>query len=631
MPALSTYNPNDPLEQEKLDPGVLHDDTNYASGKIAFFQYIAVFVFLFLIAGFWKLQVQNNDLYSEAADRNRIKATPLLAPRGKILDRDGRIIVDNHSSFSVLLSRETLKEEHLPAIAAGLNLDLQDLTARLRRLRSRPKYEAFKLKVELTPAEVAFVESHRDADTFPELELIHDQHRLYPRDNLLAHVIGYVGEVTELELDLADFAKYNQGDVIGKAGIERQYNDTLMGTDGQRQVVVDNKGNEREVIGYKEAVPGRSMQLTIDLELQTVAELAMEGRRGSVVAIDPRNGEVLAMVSRPAFDPNKFAGRIRQKDWDEYYNNPEKPMFNRAIQSHLAPGSTFKPLVALAALEKGVIDENTTFTCNGGMSFYGHYHHCHKRSGHGTVNLQRALAVSCDVFFYNTGKLLGIDNLAQYGEMAGLGKETGIDLPYEARGILPSSKWKARTLRQQWMAGDTISVAIGQGYLAMTPMQLAVMTGGIANGGVWHKPHLVKDPNRVEPRKATLNLDNINRVIYGMYGVVNQGGTGGAARLPGVEVCGKTGTAQLASNELLKSSSKLAKELIDNAWFVSFAPRVNPEIAIAVLFEGGGHGDQAAPIARDVMKVYFDKKSRNVNRTPTLALAPHGAKGFAAN
>ena len=628
MPAHLQRNPNDPLEPELLDPAILHDDTSFASGKIAFFQYVSVAVFLFLIAGFWKLQVQNNELYSEAADRNRIKSTPILAARGKILDREGRTIVDNHSSFSVYLSRESLKEEHLPGIASGLNLDLEELRARLHRFRSRPKYQAIIIKDELTPAEIAFVESHRDADTYPELELVHVQHRLYPRDNLLAHVVGYVGEVTEAELDLADFAKYNQGDVIGKAGIERQYNEILMGVDGQRQVVVDNKGNEREVIGYKEADPGRSLQLTVDLDMQIVAEMALEGRRGSVVAMDPRNGEVLAMASRPAFDPNKFAGRIRHKDWNEIMNNPEKPMLNRAIQSNLAPGSTFKPLVALAALENGVIDENTTFHCPGGMSFYGHYHSCHNKKGHGTVNLHRALAVSCDVFFYNVGNRLGIDNLARLGEIAGLGKETGIDLPFEYRGILPSSKWKARTLRQPWFPGDTISVAIGQGYLAMTPLQLAVMTGGIAAGGVWQRPHLVKDPSRIEPRKSDVKIDNVNQVIYGMYGVVNQGGTGGAARLPGVEVCGKTGTAQLASNELMKSSAKLAAELRDNAWFVAFAPRVNPEVVVAVLFEAGGHGDQAAPIARDVMKVYFDKKNRNVNRLPTLALAPHGDKGY---
>ncbi|MBI2687691.1 MAG: penicillin-binding protein 2 [Acidobacteria bacterium] len=622
-------NPNDPLNPEKLDPAVLHDDTNYASGKIAFFQYVSVAVFLFLIAGFWKLQVQNNELYSEAAERNRIKSTPILAARGKILDREGRTIVDNHSSFSVYLSRENLKDEHLPAIAAGLNMDFEELSSRLRRFRSRPKYQAIVIKEELSPAEIAFVESHHDPDTFPELELVHVQHRLYPRDNLLAHAIGYVGEVTEAELDLADFARYNQGDVIGKAGIERQYNEILMGVDGQRQVVVDNKGNEREVIRYKEAEPGRSLQLTVDLDLQIVAELALEGRRGSVVAMDPRNGEVLAMVSRPSFDPNKFAGRIRQKDWNEIFNNPEKPMLNRAIQANLAPGSTFKPLVALAALENGVIDENTTFHCPGGMSFYGHYHACHKKGGHGTVNLHQAIAQSCDVFFYNVGNRLGIDKLAKLGELAGLGKETGIDLPFEYRGVLPSSRWKARTLRQPWFPGDTISVAIGQGYLAITPLQLAVMTGGIAAGGVWQRPHMVKDPNRIEPRKSDVNLDNVNQVVYGMYGVVNQGGTGRVARLPGIDVCGKTGTAQLASNELLRSSARLAAELRDNAWFVGFAPRVNPEIVVAVLFEAGGHGDQAAPISRDVIKAYFDKKNRNVNRLPTLALAPHAQKGFA--
>ena len=629
MPARMNGNPNDPLNPEKLDPAVLHDDTSFASNKIAFFQYISVAVFLFLIAGFWKLQVQNNELYSEAAERNRIKSTPIIAPRGKILDREGRTIVDNHSSFSVYLSRENLKDEHLPAIAAGLNLDFEELTGRLRRFRSRPKYQAILIKDELTPAEIAFVESHHDPDTFPELELLHGQRRLYPRDNLLAHVIGYVGEVTEAELDLADFAKYNQGDVIGKAGIERQYNEILMGVDGQRQVVVDNKGNEREVLRYTDAEAGRSLQLTVDLDMQIVAEMAMEGRRGSVVAMDPRNGEILAMVSRPAFDPSKFAGRIRRKDWDEIMNNDEKPMLNRAIQANLAPGSTFKPLVALAALENGVIDEKTTFHCPGGMSFYGHYHSCHKKTGHGTVNLHQALAQSCDVFFYNVGNRLGIDRLAKLGEIAGLGKETGIDLPFEYRGILPSTKWKARTLRQQWYPGDMISVAIGQGYLAITPLQLAVMTGGIAAGGVWQRPHLVKDSVRIEPRKSGVNIENINRVVYGMYGVVNEGGTGRVARLPGIEVCGKTGTAQLASNALLKSSAKLAAELKDNAWFVAFAPRVDPEVVVSVLFEAGGHGDQAAPIARDVMKAYFDKKSRNVNRLPTLALAPHGSKGFA--
>lgn len=623
--------PHDPSQHDQLDPAILRDDTSYAAGRVAFFQYVIVAVFLFILSGFWNLQVQDNQIYSEAAERNRIKSTPMPAARGKILDREGRVIVDNHSSFSAILSRENLKDEHLPAIAAGLNLDLDELVARLRRWKSVPKYKAITIKDEMTPAEIAFLESHRDLDTFPELELLHSQQRLYPKDNLLAHVIGYVGEVTEAELDLPDFAKYNQGDLIGKAGIERQYNDILMGTDGERQVVVDSKGNEREVIGYKDAVPGRSLQLTIDLDLQVVAELALEGRKGSVVALDVRTGEVLAMVSRPAYDPNKFAGRIRRKDWDEIILNPDKPMFNRAIQSNLAPGSTFKPLVALAALEAGVIDDKTTFQCSGGMTFYGRPFRCHARSGHGRVNLQRALEQSCDVFFYNAANLLGIDKIFEYGDQLGLGKETGIDLPFEGKGLLPSSKWKARTLRQKWMGGDTVNVGIGQGYVNVTPMQLATMIGGIANAGIWSRPHLVIDPNKREVHKLTVNPLHVASVIYGMYGVVNLGGTGGSARLPGVEVCGKTGTAQLFGYDTRAKGTPMAKDLRDNAWFVGFAPRTNPEIVVAALFENGEHGPLAAPIVRDVLKVYFDKKARSTARVPTLAMAPLGQKGFAVN
>lgn len=614
-----------------VDQAVPHDDASFAAGRIAFFQYVIVAVFLFVLSGFWNLQVQENEVYSEAAEKNRIKSTPMLAARGKILDRDGRVIVDNHASFSVILSRENVREEHLPAIAAGLNLELEELLSRLSRWKRVPKYRAIVIKEELTPAEVSFVESHRDPNTFSELELVHVQHRLYPADNLLSHVVGYVGEVNENELDLPDFAKYDQGDVIGKAGLERQYNEILMGTDGERQVVVDSKGNERDLVGYKDAIPGRSLQMTIDLDLQVVAELAMENRRGAVVALDVRTGEVLAMVSRPAYDPNKFAGRIRRKDWDEIMNNPEKPLLNRAIQSNFAPGSTFKPIVALAALEAGAIDDTTTFSCPGGMQFYGRYFRCHARGGHGTVNLATALAKSCDVFFYQTANRVGIDKIAEYGENLGLGKETGIDLPYEYKGLMPSTKWKARTLRQKWMGGDTVNVGIGQGYVNMTPLQLAVSIGGIANGGIWTRPHLVKDPNKRETHKVDVNPMNISSVVYGMYGVTNPGGTAMVARIPGIEVCGKTGTAQLYGYDSKGRGQAVSRDLRDNAWFVGFAPRENPEIVIAALFENGEHGNLAAPIVRDVMKAYFDKKARNVMRAPTLALAPVGQKGFALN
>jgi penicillin-binding protein 2 len=597
-------------EQLQGAPLLRDDDTKFASGKIAAFQYVTVAIFLFLVAGFWNLQVQNGEDYSEQAERNRIKSLPLLAPRGKILDRDGRVIVDNHSTFSLILSRENLKSEHLQAIAEGLHLNYDDLLARLRRFRNRPSYEPIIIKEELTAGELAFVDSHRDPETFPEMELIRAQRRLYPKDGLAAHVIGYVGEVSENELNTSEFIKYEQGDVVGKQGIEREYNDILMGVDGQRQVVVDNRGKERNLIGMKEAVAGKNLKLTIDLDLQSVAELAMENRRGAVVALDPRTGEVLAMVSRPAYDPNRFAGRIRTADWKEILNNPDKPMLNRVIQAQLAPGSTFKPLMALAGLETGIIDENFTVHCGGGASFYGRYFRCHLKGGHGTVNLHKAIAQSCDVYFYTVGNKLGIDNIAKYAEMAGLGEKTGIDLPHEAEGVVPSSKWKIRNFRQKWYAGETISVSIGQGALTVTPLQLARAIGGVATGGVWQRPHLIMDPSKGDSgKRGAVNLDNIVQVINGMYAVVNEGGTGVRARLPGLEVCGKTGTAQLASNDMLKGTA-LGRTMKDNAWFVGFAPRQSPEIVVVALFEGGEHGQFAAPIVSDVIKAYFDKRLR---------------------
>ena len=596
---------------EAVEKPILRDDAKFASGKIAFLQYLAVAIFLFLSAGFWKLQVQDQGFYNEAAERNRIKILPLPAPRGKILDRDGRVIVDNHSSFRLLLSRENLKEEHLPAIASGLHLDLDDLIARLRRFSSRPRYVPITIKQELTQGDLAFVESHRDSETFPEMELIHAQRRVYPANNIAAHAIGYIGEVSESELDLADFARYSQGDILGKAGIERQYNDVLMGVDGQRRVEVDSHGREHSLIDYKPAVPGTNLQLTIDLDLQAVAELAMETRkRGAIVALDPRSGEVLAMVSFPAFDPNLFAGRISSADYKALTANPDIPLLNRAIQGQLAPGSTFKPIMALAGLETGTVDEHSAFTCNGGATFFGHFHACHLKKGHGTVEMHRAIGQSCDVYFYNVGNRMGIDKIAQYAEMAGFGKKTGIDLPYEQEGIVPSTKWKIRNYRQKWYAGETISVAIGQGALTVTPLQLANAVGGIAMGGVWFKPHLVKEPARLEPpRKEKLDPINVQRVVSGMFGVVNEGGTGYLAHLPGIELCGKTGTAQIASNEYVKAH-KLEKDFSDNAWFVGFAPRENPEIVVVALLEGGKHGPAAAPIVRDVIKAYFDKKER---------------------
>lgn len=606
------YIPAERQPDSSLSRPLLRDDTKFAAAKIAVFQYFAVAVFVFLAVGYWDLQVRNEEFYSEKAQQNQIKSLPIPAPRGKILDRDGRGIVDNHSSYRVILSRENLREEHLRPMAAGLNLDPDELEAKVRRFRRQPTYFTIPLKEELDPDELTFVEAHRGEDGFPEIELIKSQYRIYPRGGLAAHLLGYVGEVNDAELNSQEWANHNPGDLIGKAGVERYYNEMLTGIDGQRQVRVDNRMNTREVLGIKEAQPGKDLRLTIDLDVQVVAEMAMEGKRGAVVALDPRTGEVLALVSTPAYDPNNFVGRIGAREYAELVRNPYKPLFNRALQAQQAPGSTFKPIMALAALESGAIDENFTVHCSGGANWYGRYFKCHKRGGHGTVNLKTAIAQSCDVFFYAVGNRLGIDTIAKYAEMAGLGRKTGIDLPGEKEGLVPSSKWKIRTQREKWYAGETISVSVGQGALIVTPLQLAQAIGGIATGGVWMRPHVVKSDKPAEPaRKADLNIDNVNKVIYGMYAVVNEWGTGAASRIPGIDMCGKTGTAQLASNELLRQ--KNGEEWKDNAWFVGFAPRESPEIVVVALYENGAHGDQAGPIVRDVIKAYFDKKAR-VNR-----------------
>ncbi len=601
MPLPPEFQPDEPQLPSRLFPS---DETGFASAKMAGFQYATVAIFLFLISGFWQLQIRSPEVYTERAERNRVRITPVTAPRGRILDRDGRVIVDNQPAWSVILSRENLKMEHLHEIAEGLHLDYDDLVANVSRYLRRSKSELITIKGQLTLGEIAFVDSHRDAGTFPEMELIRTPRRVYPASGLLAHVIGYTGEISESELDNPDYAKFEQGQIIGKTGLEKQYNDLLMGTDGERRTVVDNTGREREVLGEIQAKSGKNLQTTIDLDLQAVAELGMEGKRGAVVALDPNTGEILAMVSRPSFDPNKFAVRIKSADWKELTGNPDNPLLARATQAQFAPGSTFKPIMAIAALETGNITEDTTYNCPGGAEFYGHFYHCDTK--HGSVNLHKGIAQSCDTYFYQVGVKMGIDDIAYYAHMVGLGVKTGVDLPNEASGTVPSPEWKLRTQREKWYAGETVSVSIGQGALTVTPIQLAKAIGGLAIGGVWHKPHFLESAKDDKPVEWPLNPENVRKVVYGMYGVVNEGGTGGGAKIQGVDVCGKTGTAQVASLDY----AKLHKGAKENSWFVSFAPCYKPEIVVAVLWEGGEWGKFSAPVARDVLKSYFDKKTR---------------------
>jgi penicillin-binding protein 2 len=620
-------------DREHEAPKVVHflrDETYSGAAKIAIFQYLTVAVFVFLLAGYWDLQVRNEGLYNSKAQQNQIKSLPMPAPRGRILDRDGRVIVDNHASFRLVLSRESLREDHVEPIARGLNLDVEDFENRVRRFERRPSYFTIPVKEELTSGELAFVESHRNDLMFPEMELIKSQFRLYPKDGFASHLIGYVGEISDAELNSPEWASHNPGDLIGKMGIERTYNDLLTGIDGQRQVRVDNRMNTREVLGLKPAVPGRDLKLTIDLDLQTVAEMAMEGKHGAVVAIAPATGEVLAFVSFPDYDPNLFLGRSKSSDVRALLDDPAKPLFDRAIQSQLAPGSTFKPIVALAALETGAIDANTTFHCSGGATFYGRYFKCHTKAGHGTIDLHRAIAQSCDVYFYNVGKIIGIDTIAKYASIVGYGRKRGIDMPGEKEGTVPSTAWKIRTQREKWYEGETISVSIGQGATTITPLQLAFAYSGLVNNGVWMRPHIVMDGRPpVVDHSATIHPENLAKVLDGMCAVVNEGGTGASVHMNDIVLCGKTGTAQRASNDVLKTKTGDVN-FRDDAWFVGFASRQNPEIVVAALFENGREGPLAAPIVRDVIKAYFDKKARQKQANPPQNLsAAIGGPGHA--
>ena len=601
--------------------------------RLAIVSYVIVGMIALLLLGFWKLQIIESERYAQLAERNRIRSIPIIAPRGRMLDREGRVLVDNYPSFSILLLRDDLQqiERSLPQIAEGLSVPLEELQERLAEAQSLPRFQPIVIKPEASQADIAFIESHR-AD-IPLLEMLMVYRRRYLPDGFMAHASGYVGEVSAPQVESSN-GRYRPGDVVGKTGLERQYNDILMGTDGLRRVIVNSVGREMGRLEQKEVIPGKQIQLTIDYDLQVAAEQALAGKKGAVVALDPRTGEVLAMVSRPAPDPNLFAVRVPLEEWKRLNEDPDRPLLNRAIQAQLAPGSVFKIIMATAMLESKAIPEDFSVFCTGITEFYGRPFHCWQKHGHGAVSLHRAVVQSCDVFFYNVGKRLGIDRISYYAAQLGLGRRTGIDLPAEESGLMPSEEWKQRVFHQKWYPGETISVAIGQGAVVTTPLQLARTLGGIAMGGDFKQPHLLIAPASVPEQRFPLREDTTEKITQAMYGVVNEGGTAAGVRLEGIELCGKTGSAQVISGEGLKRAGR-QHQFKDNAWFVGYAPRRHPEIVVSVLVQEGEHGaSAAAPIARDVIKAYYDKKSQRnqkqytveykryeINRDPALAQA----------
>jgi len=599
-------------------------DEKVSAMRLTAAQYIILGIFLILAYGLWRLQVMQADYYSLAAERNRIRNVPVLAPRGKILDREGRTIVDNYPSFSALLLRDSSRDLNADAdlIAQGLHLNPDEVRARIKRFASMPQYQPIFLKEDITPDELQFIEAHRNE--LPELDTIMAHRRLYPRNGFMAHLIGYVGEVSDDMLNQPAFELYNPGDVVGISGVERQYNALLMGKNGSRQALVDSHGREVGRLGETEAEPGKQLKLTIDIDLQIAAEEALEGKNGAIVAMDPRTGEILAMVSRPTFDPNDFSVRISRDEWTKLVNDPDKPLLNKAIQAQLAPGSTFKIIMGTAGLQEGIA-QDMHVVCNGGAEFYGRYFKCWisaRHQTHGLVDIYKGVYQSCDVFFYTLGEKLGIGRIAKYATMLGLGQKTGIDLPQEVSGVMPSEEWKIRNFKQKWFAGETISVSIGQGAVAATPIQMARAFGAIASGGRMVRPHVTNPtdlpPGIVQasnvPDEVTIPIDPKNWEIItdAMAQVVSPVGTAALSQIKGIDIAGKTGSAQTISNMLKAKMSASEKALHkDNGWFVGVEPRRNPEIVVCGLYEEGEHGDRTARVVTQVIKAFVEKQRRN--------------------
>ncbi|HEY0161857.1 MAG TPA: penicillin-binding protein 2 [Edaphobacter sp.] len=600
-------------------------------GKLHASQYLVAVILLILSVGLWRLEVVGADNFRAMAEANRIRKVPVMAPRGRLFDREGRLLVDNYPSVSCYLLREQGHDLNadLPRIASGLHLTVEQIESVLRRYQAAPKYQPIPLKQDITPDEQAFIEAHRNE--LPELETLEEQRRVYPRDGFAAHLIGYVGEISEDDLNKEKYAFYQPGDVVGKSGVEATYDALLRGVDGSRDVIVNSHGKEIGHLGETLAKPGQDIKLTIDLDLQMAAEKAMEGKVGSIIAMDPHNGEVLALVSRPTFDPNQFAGKLTKTYWNEILNNPDHPLLNKAIQAQLAPGSTFKIIMSYAGLQEQEA-QSLRVMCNGGASFYGHFFACDAR--HGMVDINRAIPVSCDTFYYTLANKLGIDTIAKYATSLGLSQHTGVDLPDEASGTMPSTQWKMKNFHEKWYAGEVISVGIGQGAVAVTPVQLARAIGGIASGGVLHRPHTVF-PDEVPSdmleavhetfpgsgeKTVPLSPDNWETITNAMAQTTITG-TAGAARLEGIDFAGKTGTAQVMSHDALARSGG-GHRTVPNAWFVGMAPRRNPDIIVVVLWENGNWGANSAKLGAQIVNAFVTKQRKKENNIHIAEAAP---------
>jgi penicillin-binding protein 2 len=595
------------------------EDRRRVTIRLSILQYVITVTFSVLAVSFWVLQVVQHAKFEEMAENNHQRTLALRAPRGLVLDRDGKILVDNRGSYSISIVREHTKDLNrtIRLLAAVLGLDEAGVRTIVDRHRREPTYRPIMIVQDATLAQVAAVKARRLDFELPDIVVEQVPTRRYP-ETMAAHLFGYVGEVNDAQVSESDGLK--SGDIVGQAGVEKVYNALLMGTDGAKRVVVNSVGREIRTLEEDEPTEGKRLQLTIDADVQKAVEDGFKaaGFNGASVVLDPFSGDVLAFTSVPAYDPNAFAAGIDRATWASLNSDELKPLQDRAIQGRYSPGSTFKMAVALAALEEGIITPDFHAHCVGSATFYGRPFKCWKKGGHGSINLRHAIEQSCDVYFYTVANMVGIDKINKWATALGLGVKSGIDLPNEVQGLVPSTEWKREKMHEKWYAGETISVGIGQGQVSVTPVSMAVYMATLANGGTRVTPHLLKavddgqgwKPVPPPPPQSKLDVDpqKLQAIRDGLWMVVNAGGTGGRARITGKDVAGKTGTAQVISNQGRVAASKSNKDLRDNGWFLFFAPRDKPEIAGVVFLEHGIHGPNAASVAHHILDTFFAKK-----------------------
>ena len=604
------------------------EDRRRVATRLGALQVGSCAVFILLALSFWFLQVVQGKKYVELAENNHQRTLALRASRGVLYDRDMTVLVENRPSFVVSIDRERTQDmpRTMRMLATLAGVDLRMVEQAVEKHRREPRYRSVPVIADASLEQVVKLQARRFE--LPDVVIEEVPARKYPADALAAHLFGYVGQVSEPDVT----PEIPQGSIVGKSGIELVYNHLLMGEDGARKVRVNSIGREIDEIEQIQPVEGRRVQLTIDLDLQKAAEDGFRhaGFNGAALIMDPRNGEVLTYASLPAYDPNDFSGGIDSATWASLNTNKLRPLQNRVIQGRYSPGSTFKIVVAVAALEEGVVDANHHITCNGGANFFGRYYKCHLKGGHGSVDMRHALEKSCNVYFYTLGNMLGVDKIHKWAEKLGLAGKTGIDLPNEQESLVPSTAWKMKRYGERWYPGETISVAIGQGQVSVTPASLALMTSTVANGGTRVTPHVIKAVDEGNGWKPVVRAAVADKVAFkpetlaalheGLWMVVNAAGTGGRGRVVGRDVSGKTGTAQVISNEGRLRAKNSGRDLRDHGWFVFFAPRDNPVIAGVIFGEHNEHGYLGAPIARHVIETYYAKLEKKP--LPVLGASP---------